>query len=163
MSNAGNVVATTAANWQVYNLTDNSLAVGLLTLAEGTGMLIGLLAGGMLADRHDRRKVLMAVQLPQATLALLLVLNSLLRPALWPLYAVTLGIGMMSGLGSPAATAATPALVGRQLAAASALNSAGGQLGNLCGPAIAGLLIAGPGPAACYSIDAACSCCSRRP
>ena len=45
-------------------------------------MLSGLLAGGMLADRHDRRKLLMAVQVPQATLAVLLMLNSLLgRPA----------------------------------------------------------------------------------
>src|SRR5271165_3004688 len=155
---AGNAVATTAANWQVYGLTHNSLAVGLLTLADSAGMLIGLLNGGMLADRHDRRTLLMMVRLPQAVLAALLMVNSLLsHPALWPLYVITFGIGTLSGLSAPASTAATPALVGEdQLPAAAALNSTANQLGSLGGPALAGLLIAGPGLATCYAIDAVC-------
>jgi MFS transporter, ENTS family, enterobactin (siderophore) exporter len=158
VSMGGSAVATTSANWQVYGLTHSSLAVGLLTLTASVGMFIGLLAGGMLADRHDRRSVLMAVLLPEAALALLLMVNSLLgHPQLWPLFALTFGIGMLSGLSSPASTAATPALVGEhRLAAAAALNATAGQLGQLGGPALAGLLIAGPGVAACYAIDAAC-------
>ena len=158
VSMAGNAVATTAANWQVYGLTHNSLAVGLLTLASGAGMLFGLLTGGMLADRHDRRTLLMVVRLPQAVLAALLVINSLVsHPALWPLYVITFGIGLLSGLSSPASTAATPALVGdEKLPAAAALNATASQLGSLGGPAIAGLLIAGPGLASCYAIDAVC-------
>ena len=158
VSMAGNAVATTAGNWQVYGLTHNSLAVGLLTLASGAGMFTGLMAGGMLADRHDRRTVLMLVQAPQAVLAVLLMANSLLsRPALWPLYVVTFSIGLCSGLSSPASTAATPALVGEEkLSAAAALNATASQLGQLGGPAIAGLLIAGPGVASCYAIDAVC-------
>ncbi|MBO0833943.1 MAG: MFS transporter, partial [Actinobacteria bacterium] len=84
VSMAGNAVATTAGIWQVYLLTHSSLAVGLLTLATGAGMFIGLMVGGMLADRHDRRTVLMLVQAPQAVLAALLMVNSLLaHPALW--------------------------------------------------------------------------------
>ncbi|MGH3305922.1 MAG: enterobactin transporter EntS [Streptosporangiaceae bacterium] len=158
VSMAGSAVATTAGNWQVYGLTQSSLAVGLLTLAAGAGMFAGLLAGGMLADRHDRRTLLMLVQVPQAVLAALLVVNSLLsHPALWPLYVVTFCIGLCSGLSSPASTAATPALVGEdKLPAAAALNATASQLGQLGGPAIAGLLIAGPGVASCYAIDAVC-------
>jgi MFS transporter, ENTS family, enterobactin (siderophore) exporter len=158
VSMAGNAVATTAADWQVYSLTHNSLAVGLLTLASAAGMLVGLLTGGMLADRHDRRTLLMAVRLPQAALAALLMVNSLLgHPALWPLYVITLGIGLLSGLSSPASTAATPALVGEdKMPAAAALNATASQLGSLGGPALAGLLIAGPGLASCYAIDAVC-------
>ncbi len=158
VSMAGNAVATTAANWQVYGLTHNSLSVGLLTVADGAGMFIGLLNGGMLADRHDRRKLIMAVQLPQAILAALLMLNSLLsHPALWPLYVITFFIGLCSGLASPASTATTPELVGGdKLAAAAALNATASQLGQLGGPAIAGVLIAGPGLASCYAIDAVC-------
>ncbi len=158
VATAGNAVATTAADWQVYGLTHNSLAVGLLTLADGAGMLAGLLAGGMLADRHDRRTLLMVVRLPQAVLAALLMINSLFgHPALWPLYVITFGIGALSGLSAPASNAATPALVGEdKLPAAAALNSTAGQLGSLGGPALAGLLIAGPGLATCYAIDAAC-------
>jgi ENTS family enterobactin (siderophore) exporter len=157
VSNAGNAVAVTAANWQVYQLTHSSLAVGLLTLADSAGMLVGLLAGGMLADRYDRRKVLLAVRLPQAALSALMLLNSLLaRPGLWPIYVLTLGIGLLAGLGSPAATAVVPALVSpNRLAAAVALNAMGNQLGWLVGPALAGLLIARAGLAACYGIDAA--------
>jgi ENTS family enterobactin (siderophore) exporter len=159
VSMAGNAVATTAANWQVYGLTHSSLAVGLLTLADGAGMLIGLLAGGMLADRHDRRRLLMAVQLPQAALAALLMANSLVaHPLLWPLYVLTLGVGLLAGLSAPASTAATPALVGQhRLAAAAALNATASQLGQLGGPALAGILIAGSGGvAACYGLDAGC-------
>ncbi len=158
VSMAGSAVATTAANWQVYGLTHNSLDVGLLTLASGAGMFTGLLTGGMLADRHDRRMVLMLVQIPQAVLAALLMVNSLSsQPALWPLYVVTFCIGLCSGLSSPASTAATPALVGEaRLPAAAALNATASQLGQLGGPAIAGLLIAGPGVASCYAIDAVC-------
>jgi ENTS family enterobactin (siderophore) exporter len=158
VSMAGNAVATTAADWQVYGLTHNSLAVGLLTLGSSAGMLVGLLAGGMLADRHDRRTLLVAVRLPQAALAALLMLNSLLpHPALWPLYVITLAIGLLSGLSSPASTAATPALVGDdKMSAAAALNATASQVGNLGGPALAGLLIAGPGLASCYAIDAVC-------
>ncbi len=157
-SMAGNAVATTAANWQVYALTKSSLAVGALTLADSIGMFAGLMAGGMLADRYDRRILMVWTRAPLAVLAALLMVNSLLsRPALWPLYVLVTAIGALSGLGSPASTAAMPALVKPdQLAAAAALGAMSGQLGNLGGPALAGALIAGPGLAACYGIDAAC-------
>jgi ENTS family enterobactin (siderophore) exporter len=154
----GAAIATTAADWQVYALTHDSLAVGLLTLAASAGMFTGLLTGGMLADRHDRRRLLTVVRFPQAALAILLMVNSLLpHPALWPLYVISLGLGLLAGLASPAATAATPTLVGQEkLPAASALNATASQLGLLGGPALAGLLIAGPGLAVCYGINAAC-------
>jgi ENTS family enterobactin (siderophore) exporter len=157
VSAAGNAVATTTASWQVYGLTHSSLAVGLLSLTSGVGMLVGFLIGGMLADRHDRRKMLLVVLLPEALLAGTLMANSLLRhPRLWLVYLLALCIGLLAGVGAPAATAALPALVGpSRLAAAAALNGMSGQLANLGGPALAGYLIAGPGLAVCYGIDAA--------
>ena len=100
---AGNMLATTAANWQVYTLTRSPLAVGLVTLADSAGMLIGLLAGGVLADHRDRRQLLSAVRVPQALLAAGLMVNSLVpHPLLWLIYAVTLAIGLTAGLASPA-------------------------------------------------------------
>ena len=158
VASAGDVVATTAANWQVYTLTHSPLAVGLLSLTSSIGMLVSLLAGGVLADRHDRRTMLLVTGLPQALLAGALLANSLARhPAVWAIYVIMLGIGLLAGLGAPASTAATPALVGpTRLPAAAALNGMGGQLGNLAGPALAGLLIAGPGLATCYGVDAGC-------
>jgi MFS transporter, ENTS family, enterobactin (siderophore) exporter len=158
IASAGNVIALTAGNWQVYALTHSPLEVGLLSLTTSVGMLIALLAGGVLADRHDRRALLLATGLPQAIMAGALLANSLLaHPAVWAIFAIMLVIGMLGGLGAPAATAATPALVGpARLPAAAALNGMGGQIGNLGGPALAGLLIAGPGLAACYGADALC-------
>src|SRR5580700_11435809 len=111
-SMVGNALATAAANWQVYGLTHSSLAVSLVSVSDSAGMLVGLLAGGVLADRHDRRKLLAVVRIPQALLAVLLMINSLLgHPALWPIYVITLLIGLTAGLSSPASTAAGPALV----------------------------------------------------
>jgi ENTS family enterobactin (siderophore) exporter len=155
-SAVGDTLATTAANWQVYGLTHSSLAVGLVTLANGTGLLVGSLAGGVLADHRDRRAVLSAVRIPQVLLALGLMINSLLgQPQLWAIYAIILVIGLTAGLSSPSSTAAMPALVGTgQLAAAAALISTSGQLAQLGGPALAGWLIAGPGLAVCYAADA---------
>ncbi len=157
VSAAGNAVATTTAAWQVYGLTHSSLAVGLLSLTSGVGGLVGMLAGGMLADRHDRRKMLLVVLLPEALLAAALMANSLLRhPQLWLIYLLALSIGLLAGIGAPASTAALPALVGQsRLAAAAALNGMSNQLASLGGPALAGYLIAGPGLAVCYGIDAA--------
>jgi ENTS family enterobactin (siderophore) exporter len=158
ISMAGNAVATTAANWQVYGLTHSSLEVGLLTLANAVGMFTGLMLGGMLADRHDRRMLMLASRAPLAVLAALMMVNSLVsHPLLWAVYTLVLAIGALSGLGSPAATAAVPAIVpAGQIPAAAALNAMGSQLGQLGGPALAGVLIAGPGLAWCYGIDAAC-------
>jgi MFS transporter, ENTS family, enterobactin (siderophore) exporter len=158
ISSAGNVVTTTAASWQVYALTHSPLAVGLLSLTSSIGMLVSLLVGGVLADRHDRRMLLIATGLPQVLLAGALLVNSLLhRPAVWAIFLITLAMGLLAGLGAPASTAATPALVGpARLPAAAALIGMGGQLGSLAGPALAGVLIAGPGLATCYGVDAAC-------
>ena len=155
---AGTAITTASANWQVYALTHSPLAVGLLNLTSGAGLLTSAMAGGMLADRHDRRTLLLAVQLPAALLAALLMANSLLgRPLLWAVYALVLGLGLLAGISAPASTAATPALVGTaNLPAAAALSGITNQLGNLGGPALAGLLIAGPGLAVCYGIDAVC-------
>lgn len=155
---AGTMVTTTAANWQVYELTHSPLAVGLLSLTVSLGELVSMLTGGMLADRHDRRTMLLATGLPQVVLAAALLANSLLaHPALAAIYVIMLAAGLLAGLGAPASTSALPALVGQsRLPAAAALNALGGQLGNLTGPALAGALIAGPGLAACYGLDAAC-------
>ncbi|HEY3902660.1 MAG TPA: MFS transporter [Streptosporangiaceae bacterium] len=158
VTQAGNAIAMTAANWQIFGLTHSSLAVGLLTLADSVGMFAGLLVGGVLADHNDRRKVMLAARTPLVALAALLVLNSLLaHPLLWLIYVLVAGMGTLSGFASPASTAAIPAVISSdQMPAAAALSAMSGQLGTLGGPALAGILIAGPGLPVCYGIDTAC-------
>jgi MFS transporter, ENTS family, enterobactin (siderophore) exporter len=125
VAQGGNTIALTAANWQVFGLTHSSLAVGLLTLADSIGMFAGLLVGGVLADRGDRRKVMLATRGPLIAIAALLVLNSLLaHPLLWAIYALLAGMGTLSGFASPASTAAVPAVISaEQMPAAAALNA----------------------------------------
>ncbi|HEX9623905.1 MAG TPA: MFS transporter [Streptosporangiaceae bacterium] len=158
VAQGGNAVALTAANWQIFGLTHSSLAVGLLTLADSVGMFAGLLVGGVLADHNDRRKVMLASRTPLIAIAALLVVNSLLaHPLQWAIYVLVGGMGTLSGFASPASTAAVPAVIStEQMPAAAALNAMSGQLGMLGGPALAGILIAGPGLPVCYGIDTAC-------
>jgi ENTS family enterobactin (siderophore) exporter len=158
VAQSGNTIALTAANWQIFGLTHSSLAVGLLTLADSLGMFAGLLYGGVLADHNDRRKVMLASRTPLIAFSALLLLNSLLaHPLEWAIYVLVGAIGTLSGFASPASTAAVPAVISTdQMPAAAALNAMSGQLGMLGGPALAGILIAGPGLPVCYGIDTAC-------
>ncbi|MEV0644524.1 MFS transporter [Phytomonospora sp. NPDC050363] len=153
----GGALTETAAGWQLYGLTGSTVAVGLGGLVTSLGMIAGLLLGGMLADRVDRRALLTAVRLPGALFALALLGNSLLdSPRLWLIYVSTTAIGFLAGLGAPATYAAVPALVGvKRLAAVAALNGLTTQSAALLGPALAGYLIAGPGLVACFAVDAA--------
>lgn len=120
-------------------------------------LVVGVLAGGVLADRYDRRLLMLATRLPLTLVAVALTVNALLPdPHLWLIYVATGVTGLLAGLGGPAVLAAIPALVGTErLAAAGALTASSAQLAALLGPAIGGVLVAGPGLAACFAVDAA--------
>ncbi|MEO3869996.1 enterobactin transporter EntS [Nonomuraea sp. B12E4] len=139
---------------QVFELTGSSLHVALVSLALGGPLLAGTLAGGVLADRLDRRRLVIWSRALAAAGFAGLGLNALLpEPDLWALYACAALIGLADGLSETALMAVTPALVGRErLAAAEALTSITTQLGTVAGPSLGGLLIAGPGLAACFGL-----------
>ncbi|MCZ4509064.1 MFS transporter [Streptomyces sp. ActVer] len=101
--------------------------------------------------RHDRRLLMPATRLPLTLVSAALAVNALLpEPRLWFIHAATALTGLLAGLGGPAMMAAIPALVGTErLASAGALTSASAQFAALLGPAVGGLLVAGPGLAAC--------------
>ncbi|MFE5917646.1 MFS transporter [Streptomyces sp. NPDC056468] len=152
----GTLMTSVAVAVQIYELTGSPLHIGLVSLARALPLVIGVLVGGVLADRHDRRLLMLATRLPLTLAAAALALNALLPdPQLWLIYAATALTGLLVGLGGPAMMAAIPALVGTErLGAAGALTSGSTQLAALLGPAAGGVLIAGPGLAACYAVDA---------
>ncbi|MBB5940280.1 MFS transporter [Streptomyces zagrosensis] len=152
----GSALTETAATWQVYEISGSTLAVGLNAVISSVAMVTGLMYGGKLADRVDRRKVLMMVRLPGILLAVLLAANSLLdEPSLAVVISASALIELTAGLGAPSSYAAVPSLVGSdRLAAVGALNGITTQLCYMLGPAIAGLLIAGPGIVICYVANA---------
>ncbi|MFF2939094.1 MFS transporter [Streptomyces niveus] len=153
----GTLMTSVAVAVQIYDLTGSPLQIGFVSLARALPLVVGVLVGGVLADRVDRRKLMLVTRLPLTLVAAALAVNALQpEPRLWVVYVATGCTGLLAGLGGPAMLAAIPALVGtRRLAAAGALTAASTQFAALLGPAAGGLLIAGPGLAACYAVDAA--------
>ncbi|MBF8194212.1 enterobactin transporter EntS [Nonomuraea sp. K274] len=147
-------VTGVALSLQVFELTGSSFHVALVSLALGGPLLAGTLAGGVLADRLDRRRLIIWSRATAAVGFAGLWLNAMLpEPGLLTLYGCAALIGLADGLSETALMAAVPALVGRErLAAAEALTSTTTQLGTVAGPSAGGLLIAGPGLAACFGL-----------
>jgi MFS family permease len=153
----GSQLTVVAIPYQVFKLTHSSLDVGLVGLAQITPVLAGSLFGGSIADAVDRRRLLLVTQLSLAACSVGLALNcSGGHPALWPLYALSaLGSGVAS-IDSPTRSAVLATLVGRPMfASANALWQLLFQVGQVAGPAIAGLLLGQVGIASVYWIDAA--------
>lgn len=153
----GTLMTSVAVAVQIYEITGSPLQIGLVGLARALPLVVGVLVGGVLADRMDRRRLILATRLPLTLVAAALAVNALQEePRLWVIYVATGCTGLFAGLGGPAMLAAIPELVGtRRLAAAGALTAASTQVAALLGPAVGGLLIAGPGIAVCYAVDAA--------
>src|SRR5687767_11821667 len=68
----GTQFTTVAMSWQIYELTDSALQIGLLGLARGLPQMVLMLFGGMLADAVDRRKLMMSCQVAQLGVTALL-------------------------------------------------------------------------------------------
>lgn len=157
ISMLGTHLTSVAASLQIYHLTGSSVQVGLMSLVLGLSLLVGLVAGGVLADRVDRRRVVLVTRAITAVVIAGLAVNAALPdPQVWFVFVAAVLAGGTSGLGGPAMMAATPTLVAPgQLAAAGALTTLTAQLGGMAGPSLAGVIAAGPGVAWCFGIDAA--------
>ncbi|WP_309094580.1 enterobactin transporter EntS [Streptomyces sp.] len=156
ISMLGTHLTSVAAGLQVYALTGSSVQVGLMSLSLGLSLLVGLVAGGVLADRVDRRRIVLVTRAATAVVITGLAVNAALPdPRVWFVFVAAVLAGGTAGLGGPALMAATPALVAPgQLAAAGALMTLTAQLGAMAGPSLAGVIAAGPGIALCFAIDA---------
>jgi MFS family permease len=157
VSFAGSMITFVAIPFQVYELTRSTFVVGLLGLAEIAPLLVTALIGGALADAHDRRRLVLIADATLLALSLVLVANALLdEPQVWVLFVVAAGMSAAGGLQRPALDSMVPRLVTREeLPAAAALEGFRGNAGQIAGPAIGGILIAGAGLGATYAVDAA--------
>ena len=152
VSNTGTWMQRVAQDWLVLTvLTDNSgTAVGITTGLQFAPALLLSPAAGALADRVDRRKLLIATQTASGVLALglgLLVAGGLAQ--LWQVYVFALLLGVVGAVDAPARQAFVSELVPQaDLPNAVGLNSASFHAGRLLGPGVAGLLIhwLGTGP-----------------
>lgn len=142
----GIALTTVGVPWQVYEMTRSSLAVSGAAALVGVTTLVGTLAGGIVADRYDRRKVILLCRGTAAIVFGVLAVNAAIpSPQLWLLY-LCVAVNGATAISQSALMAVTPAIVERdQLAAAGALVALSTQIGAVVGPSVAGLLIAGPG------------------
>ena len=152
----GTQVAQLALLVQARQLTGSPVLVGLLGAAEVVPLVIFGLYGGVLADRLDRRRLAVWTEAGLGLTAVALTVNAAApRPLLWPLYACAAVTMALAALQRPSLDAAVPRLLpADRLAAGSALLSLGASTGAIAGPALGGVLAAGPGPAVAYGLDA---------
>jgi MFS family permease len=153
----GRQVTVVAVPFQVFQLTGSSVAVGLIGVFQVVPYILLSLVGGTIADRVDRRRLLLTTQVLLAASSSVLTLATILRFASLPvLYTMVGVISAISAVNQPAQAAMTPNLVPRnKLSAAMALNFAQFQSSLIVGPAVAGLVIARFGLATGYGIDVA--------
>ena len=151
----GSMFTYVALPFQVKQLTDSYLAVGLIGLVEIIPLVIFGLYGGVLADHMDRKKMIWATEFAALFLSSILLINALLpEPKLLLIYIVAALFSAVDGLQRPSADAILPRLVGhKDLPAASALMSLRWQAGMIAGPTLAGVLISIAGVKAGFILD----------
>ncbi len=150
MALLGEQINLIALPWLALQLTGDAFALGSILAVGGIPPAILTLLGGMTTDRLSQRTIMLLADAMRFVLAAILILTIVTGSiALWVLYAVSLGFGLLSAFYLPAAGSIVPVLVGgRNLQTANSLFQSLSQLAALVGPAAAGILIqAGTSPA----------------
>ncbi|MRS15448.1 enterobactin transporter EntS [Enterobacteriaceae bacterium RIT691] len=132
---------------QIQAITQSTWQVGLSVTLTGSAMFIGLMLGGVLADRYERKKLILLARGTCGIGFLGLWLNALMpEPSLLVIYLLGLWDGLFASIGVTALLAATPALVGREnLMQAGAITMLTVRLGSVISPMVGGLLLASGG------------------
>jgi MFS family permease len=156
VSQVGNWLTRVAQVLLVLHLTHNGLAIGVLTACQFAPVLVLGAWAGLVADRSDKRRLLLVVQalamLQSFALAALALLD---RPPLLALYAVALAGGFTVAFDNPARRAFVVEMVPEDHTSnAVSLNSALMTSSRVVGPALAGLLVHTVGFAWCFTVDA---------
>jgi MFS family permease len=145
-------VQMVAQAWLVYDITGSTALLGLTGLMQAVPTLALTLFGGVLADRVDRRRLIMFTQAASGLLLFLLATLTLTGTVeVWHIFAIAFCTGSISAFDQPARMALVPHLVEREdLMNAVAMGSMVWQSSRIVGPSLAGLLIGLFGVSACF-------------
>lgn len=148
-----------AVAWLVLDLTDSAGQLGLVIFAQGVPMAIVSFYGGVLADRYDRRRLLIGAQwMTMLNLFALAFLAGSGLVAVWHVYVSSFGLGVMQAITMPARTAMIRSLVDDEdMANGVALNAVQMHSSRILWPSIAGVLIALAGIGSTLLLSALCS------
>lgn len=155
-SNVGTWMQRIAQDWLVLELTGSGTILGIVTALQFLPALFLSLPAGKLADRRNKRKLLIITNIIAGSAALILgilVITELVQ--IWHVMALAILLGISSAIDAPIRQSFVPELVGREdLPNAIGLNSANFNAGRLVGPAIAGFIIAAVGTGPAFLINA---------
>ncbi|SNQ49020.1 Arabinose efflux permease family protein [Frankia canadensis] len=157
VSLCGTWMQTIALGWLVLSLGASGTALGLVTAAQFLPVLLFGPYGGLIADRTDRRQLLMITQTGSGLAALALGVLDLTGTArLWMVAVTAALIGLCNAVDNPARQSFVQEMVGSDvLPNAITLNSVTVNAARIVGPALAGLLILAVGTAGCFLLNAA--------
>ena len=153
----GSMITYVAIPFQIKELTNSYLAVGIVGVIELVPLIVFGLYGGVLADSVNRKKMVWATEAGAMLLVALLLANSMLwEPKVWVIYIAAGLFAVVDGLQRPSADAMLPRLVGHQdLPAATALMSLRWQLGLIVGPTVGGIIFSTFSISAGFAVDMA--------
>lgn len=156
VSAPGTWMQLVAEGWLVLQLTGSGVALGIVSSLQFGPLLVGGAWGGVLADRMDKRRVVLVTQMMKAALAGLLgllVVTGLVN--MWMVYGVALAGGLVEVLDNTARRSFVMELAGREhVANAVSLTGALWTVSRITGPAIGGLIISVAGVGPCFLINA---------
>ena len=156
VSVTGSQMQFVAINWHVYLLTKSAFALGLVGLFRGVPIIICSLAGGVVADALDRKRLMVVTQTVMLVCAALLTAGTLAGfESVWPIYVLSGIASAATAFDTPARQALMPTLVPiEDFPNAVSLAVIVFNVATIAGPAIAGFLLAESGPAIIYGINA---------
>ncbi len=157
VSYLGSMITYVAIPFQIKELTNSYLAVGIVGAIELVPLIVFGLYGGVLADSVNRKIMVWATEAAALILVALLLANSALwEPKVWVIYIAAGLFAVVDGLQRPSADAMLPRLVSHQdLPAATALMSLRWQLGLIVGPTVGGIIFATFSISAGFAVDMA--------
>ncbi len=153
----GTMMQNTAQGWLIYRLTNSASMLGLVAFAGQIPAFFMAPIAGILSDRLERKKVILAadlVQMLQSMILAVLVLTGAVQP--WHILVLAIMLGTANGFEMTTRHAIVPDIVRnkKDLGKAIAMNSAMFNIGRIVGPSIAGFIIACWGEGACFAINA---------
>ncbi|HET8542546.1 MAG TPA: MFS transporter, partial [Anaeromyxobacter sp.] len=156
VSLAGTWMQSVAQAWLVWRLTRSAPMLGLVSFLGSVPVFLFGVWAGSIADRHPRRRVVLATQsnaIVQATLLAALTLGGWVRP--WHVLVLAAMLGMTYAFEIPARQALLADLAGEDMPNAIALNSAIVNAARVVGPALAGMVVASVGEGWAFALNAA--------
>ena len=155
-SSIGTWMQIVAQGWLIYRLSHSSRLLGIDQFLGGLPIFLFTLIGGVVADRIERRKILLVSQYIQmASAGILTVLVATGTVHVWHILSLSFVSGLAQAFGGPAYSALIPTLVEQEdMPNAIALNSIQFNLAVTVGPALAGITLAALGEKWCFALNA---------